>query len=189
MNKLKSITKGLVSCSLVLFVILSFLFSPTQAKDTINVIISPEYSFQTLKGWGTSLSWWGNAIGSWKHEAKKNEILDLIFNESNGLGFNVARYNIGGGDNPSHTHMRNGAMLEGYQPYPGVWDYNADATQRQILSGAIERGVNIVEGFSKTPPFWMTYSGCSAGNIDGNNIDQYDYYGYENQQWKFELVK
>ena len=78
MNKLKSITKGLVSCSLVLFVILSFLFSSTQAKDTINVIISPEYSFQTLKGWGTSLSWWGNAIGSWKNETKKNEILDLM---------------------------------------------------------------------------------------------------------------
>ena len=151
MNKLKSITKGLVSCSLVLFVILSFLFSPTQAKDTINVIISPEYSFQTLKGWGTSLSWWGNAIGSWKNEAKKNEILDLIFDESNGLGFNVARYNSGG--------------------------------------GAIDRGVNIVEGFSKTPTYWMSYSGCSAGNTDGNNIVQYDYYGYENQQWKFELVK
>lgn len=176
MNKLKSITKGLVSCSLVLFVILSFLFSSTQAKDTINVIISPEYSFQTLKGWGTSLSWWGNSIGSWKNETKKNEILDLIFNESNGLGFNVARYNIGGGDNPSHTHMRNGAMLEGYQPYPGVWDYNADATQRQILSGAIDRGVNIVEGFSKTPPFWMTYSGCSAGNIDGKSNLRPDYY-------------
>ena len=35
----------------------------------------------------------------------------------------------------------------------------------------------------------MSYSGCSAGNTDGNNIVQYDYYGYENQQWKFELVK
>lgn len=32
--------------------------------------------------------------------------------------------------------------------------------------------------------------GVKNGDMtNGNNIDQYDYYGYENQQWKFELVK
>lgn len=35
----------------------------------------------------------------------------------------VARYNFGGGDDPTHTHMRNSANLEGYQPSEGVWDY------------------------------------------------------------------
>lgn len=140
------------------------------------VTISPEYEFQTFKGWGTSLSWWGNAIGGWQDSTKQDEILDLIFDDTAGLGFNVARYNIGGGDDPTHDHMRNGANLEGYQPAPGVWDYTADATQRYILDEAILRGVDIVEGFAKTPPYWMTYSGCSAGNIDGTSNLKPEYY-------------
>lgn len=136
----------------------------SSATTQTTVTISPEYEHQTFKGWGTSLSWWGNAIGGWSNETKQSEILDLLFDQTNGLGLNVARYNIGGGDDPTHDHMRNGANLEGYQPSPGVWNYSADATQRYVLTEAIERGVDIVEGFSKTPPYWMTYSGCSAGN-------------------------
>lgn len=121
------------------------------AANTTSVSINPENQFQTFKGWGTSLSWWGNAIGNWNDSTKQNEILDLLYDQTNGLGLTVARYNIGGGDDPTHTHMRNGANLEGYQPSEGVWDYDADESQRYILNQAINRGVDIVEGFSKTP--------------------------------------
>lgn len=160
---------GLFIACITLITSLQFSF-PVRAATVVT--ISPEYRAQTFRGWGTSLSWWGNAIGGWSDTTLKNEILDLLFDQTSGLGLTVARYNIGGGDDPSHTHMRNGANLEGYQPQPGVWDYTADATQRSILNGAIARGVNIVEGFSKTPPYWMTYSGCSAGNVDGaSNLD------------------
>lgn len=155
-------TKKFLSLLLAGSMILSC--STVSHAATTTVTISPEYEAQTFKGWGTSLSWWGNAIGGWSNETKKEEILDLLFDETNGIGLNVARYNIGGGDDPTHDHMRNGANLEGYQPSPGVWNYSADATQRYVLTEAIKRGVDIVEGFSKTPPYWMTYSGCSAGN-------------------------
>ena len=176
MYNLKKITKITLSFFIIFNLILLSTVFTAPAQDTIDVTINPRCTFQTFKGWGTSLSWWGNAIGGWKNEKKKNEILDLIFNDTSGLGFNVARYNIGGGDNPNHIHMRNGAMIEGYQPRPGIWDYNADATQRCILAGAIDRGVNIVEGFSKTPPYWMTYSGCSAGNVDGKSNLRPEFY-------------
>lgn len=146
------------------------------AANTTGVSINPENQFQTFKGWGTSLSWWGNAIGNWNDSTKQNEILDLLYDQTNGLGLTVARYNIGGGDDPTHTHMRNGANLEGYQPSEGVWDYDADESQRYILNQAINRGVDIVEGFSKTPPYWMTYSGCSAGNTDGASNLKPEYY-------------
>lgn len=148
----------------------------TNAASTTTVTIYPENEFQTFRGWGTSLSWWGNAIGAWTDTDKQSELLDLLYDETDGLGLTVARYNIGGGDDPSHTHMRNGANLEGYQPSEGVWDYDADETQRYILSEAIKRGVDIVEGFSKTPPYWMTYSGCSAGNTDGTSNLKPEYY-------------
>ena len=146
------------------------------AASTTSVSINPENQFQTFKGWGTSLSWWGNAIGNWSDSTKQDEILDLLYDQTNGLGLTVARYNIGGGDDPSHTHMRNGANLEGYQPSEGVWDYDADESQRYILNQAINRGVDIVEGFSKIPPYWMTYSGCSAGNTDGASNLKPEYY-------------
>jgi hypothetical protein len=36
------------------------------------------------------------------------------------LGLTVARYNIGGGDDPNHTHMRPDAQMEGFQSGPGA---------------------------------------------------------------------
>lgn len=176
---MQNVKKGF--CFLIMVVLLTTtMLSSVSASSGVSaqstVTISPENEFQTFKGWGTSLSWWGNAIGGWQDTTKQSEILDLIFDETDGLGFNVARYNIGGGDDPTHTHMRNGANLEGYQPEPGVWDYTADETQRYVLNEAIARGVNIVEGFAKTPPYWMTYSGCSAGNVDGASNLKPEYY-------------
>ncbi len=166
--------KRFFSFLIIAVLLLTSMGSSAKAQSTVT--ISPEYEYQTFKGWGTSLSWWGNAIGGWQDTVKQEEILDLIFDDTVGLGFNVARYNIGGGDDPTHVHMRNGANLEGYQPEPGVWNYSADATQRLILNEAIERGVNIVEGFAKTPPHWMTYSGCSAGNTNGTSNLKPEYY-------------
>lgn len=174
MHNPKSHVKKLFTSLLITILLVSSIPISTSAQNTVTV--SPEYEFQTFKGWGTSLSWWGNAIGGWQNTTKQNEILDLLYDEDTGLGLNVARYNIGGGDDPTHTHMRNGACLEGYQPSPGVWDYDADETQRYILNQAISRGVNIVEGFSKTPPYWMTYSGCAAGNVNGTSNLKPEYY-------------
>lgn len=60
--------------------------------------------------------------------------------------------------------------------YHGVWYYTADGTQRYILSDAMDRSVNIVEGFSKTPPYRMTYSRCAAGNVGGTSNLKSEYY-------------
>lgn len=174
MKNIKRSLCFLMTTVLLISTLTSNVLSTKAASSTVT--INPEYEHQIFKGWGTSLSWWGNAIGGWQNTTKQNEILDLLYDENIGLGLNVARYNIGGGDDPTHTHMRNGANLEGYQPSPGVWNYNADATQRYILDQAINRGVNIVEGFAKTAPHWMTYSGCSAGNVNGTSNLKPEYY-------------
>jgi len=42
-----------------------------------------------------------------------------------GLGYNVFRYNIGGGENPAHDHMREYGDMPGFQPSAGTWDWNA----------------------------------------------------------------
>ncbi|NLG83421.1 MAG: hypothetical protein GX493_02175, partial [Firmicutes bacterium] len=157
------------------FVLFSVLLFPVCAGEVVK--IHPGQEYQIIEGFGTSLAWWANVVGGWQDYNKKRDILDLLFTTSRGIGLNIVRYNIGGGENPEHEHMRVGAEIPGYQPAPGVWDWNADANQRWILQEAINRGVTRLEAFSNSPPYWMTYSNCSAGStLGGNNLkdDMYD---------------
>lgn len=136
-----------------------------------------EQSYDHFEGWGTSLAWWANDLGGWKDQAKVDEVMDLVFDADKGLGLNIVRYNIGGEENPEMKALRPGGDVPGFQPEPGVWDWEADAGQRSVLQGSLERGVNIAEAFSNSPPYWMTISGSVTGAIDGgNNLreDQYD---------------
>lgn len=167
---------------IALTLIVTFLLSVTpiytdvHAESMIDVTVKPSVQYETFDGWGTSLAWWGNAIGQWSDSTKKDEIMDLLFDENKGLGFNIVRYNIGGGENPSHEHMRDKAEIEGYQPLEGVWEWSADSSQRWVLQEAKKRGVNIFEAFSNAPPYWMTYSQCSAGATFGGNNLKTEYY-------------
>jgi hypothetical protein len=84
---------------------------------------------QTFRGWGMSLAWEANDLyGGGRQPAQikdpniQNQYMDLLYGDPSTrltLGFNVARYNIGGGDDPTHTHMRADAQMEGFQSGPG----------------------------------------------------------------------
>ena len=162
----------------------------TVSADTPTVVsIDPRERFQEFEGWGTSLCWWGNVVGGWKDKVKTDEILDLVFDEEKGLGLNIARYNIGGGENPEHSHMRNGGDVPGFEPEPGVYDWNADAGQRYVLLGAMERGVDITEAFLNSPPYWMTESQCTAGSLAGITNNLKDEYTDEFVDYMTEVVK
>lgn len=142
-------------------------FGTLQASAAQVVKIDPNCQHQTLEGWGSNLAWWGNTIGDWPEE-KSNEIGELLFGDT-GLDMNIVRFNIGGGENPSHDHMNSGcfinAEMQGYQPENGVWDWNGDAGERNMMQIAKEKGVNIFEAFANSAPYWMTISGCAAGNL------------------------
>ncbi len=47
-------------------------------------------------------------------------------------------------------------------------DWNKDYNQRNVLFKSVAKNKDeiIVEGFSNSPPYFMTNSGCSSGNID-----------------------
>jgi O-glycosyl hydrolase len=105
-------------------------------------------------------------IGGWSSTAR-DEIADLLFDDD-GLGLNIARYNIGGGVNPDpNKDMRVGAEVPTFEPTNSTWDWTADANQRWVLTEALARDVNIVEGFVNSPPAWMLSEACTAGGIDG----------------------
>ena len=141
----------------------------TAASGTTLVVVNPGVRHQTFEGWGTSLCWWANHVGGWS-TANRNALVDKMTDATNGLGYNVFRYNIGGGDDPTHTHLGQYKNMPSFEPSSGTWDWNADANQRAILQRIVADNANaILEAFSNSPPYWMTKSGCASGNTDGSN--------------------
>ncbi len=142
-----------------------------------NIIIDKKKAFpRTFKGWGTSLCWWANRIG---YSEKMVSDSARLFFGTEGLGLNIMRYNIGGGDDPAHNHItRTDSDMPGWlkknQNGELYYDHNADEYQLNILRAAYEAAGEdaYVEAFSNSPPYFMTVSGCSSGskNAISNNL-------------------
>ncbi len=133
-----------------------------------DIQIKPDTSYDRFEGFGTSLAWFAVILGEWP-ESKRLEIANLLFSRDNGLGFNIVRYNIGGGDHPSHKHMRPGGTVPVFKDAESSpYHFDADPGQVWFLKTAISFGANIKEAFVNSPPWWMTRSQCSGGFHDPN---------------------
>src|SRR5437867_2498383 len=69
------------------------------APATVAVKVDPSQDLGSWEGWGSSLAWWGRAIGG---TGNADYYADLIYTTKTtdnypGLGLNIVRYNIGGG--------------------------------------------------------------------------------------------
>ncbi|SHL66685.1 glycoside hydrolase [Fibrobacter sp. UWH6] len=150
------------------------------ANAQTKVVVDPGKKYQHFEGWGTSLCWWAELAGGWS-EANYTKLLGAIADPDSGLGYNIFRYNIGGGDQPGHNHLTKGdggAAIPGYKPTEkGDFDWTADPTQRNILFGLAKKVKNpIFEAFSNSPPWWMTNSGCVSGGVNGADNLKSDYF-------------
>ena len=129
-----------------------------------------------FEGWGTSLCWWANRVGY--SDALAQQAAEAFCDPEKGLGLNILRYNIGGGDDPAHDHItRTDSMMPGFWKDPAVgeapgeyswsYDWTQDANQRNVLEKclAVYGDGMLVEGFSNSPPYFMTNSGCSSGAV------------------------
>ena len=160
------------------------LLSKYDPSATSVIRVNPAARQQTIEGWGVSLCWWANMCGKWD-EDKIDDLVDMLSSPDK-LNYNIFRYNIGGGDHPSHYngHMCNGkgkrAEMEGFKPGENAaYDWTADAAQRKVMLKLRDaRKDAIFEAFSNSAPYWMTYSGCSAGNKNaGSDNLKPAYYG------------
>jgi len=135
------------------------------------------FNNRMFEGFGTSFCWWANRLGYSNSLSEK--AATAFFDKENGLGLTIIRYNIGGGDDPSHNHItRTDSNMPGYAINPRydgrsyTWDYNwnSDANQRNVLLKSLAKNKEeiIVEAFSNSPPYFMTNSGCSSGNFNAN---------------------
>ncbi|GMF46435.1 unnamed protein product [Phytophthora fragariaefolia] len=165
---------------------------PTCAADyTVKTDVTTKL-LDKWEGWGTSLCWWANAFGD------REDVADVFFTRKEmvalkgaqagipALGFNIARYNIGGSsknvidDGGTEIAMKESPNMPAFKFIESFWldwssnvstskswNWDADAKQRQMLDFAIKRGVDITEAFSNAPPWWMTNNHATAGGDDG----------------------
>src|SRR5467141_2106217 len=95
--------------AIILFFLLEtvFIVAPSAGQHSsatsITATVDPTKTWNTWDGWGSSLAWWARAIGGTRNAGI---YADLIYTTSDisvaeekypGLGFNIARYNVGGG--------------------------------------------------------------------------------------------
>lgn len=157
--------------------------APAPATVDVTLHVATDRPGTTFEGWGTALAWFANVTGGYP-DATREWLADLFYGPG-GLGWTIARYNIGGG-NAADTprYLRTGAAVPGFwrQPAgatgtdwwraedPAMWDWSADADQRWWLD-AIRSRVRqpIFEAFSNSPPWFMTVSGRVSGATKGTD--------------------
>ncbi len=145
-----------------------------QKHYTVNLDLNQKSPFGEFHGWGTSICWWGHHLGENLTDEQLDDVVKALYDEKEGLGLNIARYNIGGGDDPEHHHQRefDGRDMPGLTDKDGKWNLANDQGQLKALSLAVKYGADILEAFSNSPPYYMTESGCSSGNHNSgeNNL-------------------
>lgn len=146
--------------------------------NVVQYLINPNARFKKpFEGWGVSLCWWANMCGKWSDE-NIDQIVDWLVSPD-GLNYNIFRYNIGGGDDPLNRHcdphhMGKGkglrAEMEGFKDSINAeYNWSRDAAQRKIMLKIKEKRPDaIFEAFSNSCPYYMTYSGCCAGNVNAS---------------------
>lgn len=144
------------------------------SSEAQSVKVNPDIRFQTIDGWGTSLSWWANIVGTWPDSVVQAVSEELT--SSDELNMNIFRYNIHGGDDPSvHSgttanHFRwDSGDITSYKPSStSPYDWTANSAQRKVLQEILLlKSTATLEAISYSPPYWMTVSGCSAGAVGG----------------------
>ena len=138
--------------------------------QTLGVISYEKY--QTFESFGTSSCWWSQNIDD---EETAREIARLLYDDETGLGLDVYRYNIGGGehDNPDCRIWDTSRRTESFyvlneETGEYEYDFTRDANARRMLDFAVEYGAKEVILFCNSPHFSMTKSGHASGGLEAN---------------------
>jgi galactan endo-1,6-beta-galactosidase len=146
-------------------------------------VIDPAQDFGSWQGWGSSLAWWGRAIGGTNNADFYADLIytTKIVNGYPGLGLNIVRYNVGGGGIHQSSENKGPKLqwqmdIHGYwvnsnsdDPGSANWDWSVDANQRAILEKAKARGADMFEMFSDSPMWWMNSNHSTAGSDTGGD--------------------
>lgn len=157
-------------------IILAFLQMATFTvftNDKVQSIGVNQYeTHQTFETFGTSSCWWSQTIAD---EETAREIARLLYDDETGLGLDIYRYNIGGGEkeNPECRIWDVNRRTESFYVLNSAtgeyeYDFTRDANARRMLDMAVEYGAEEVVLFCNSPHFSMTLSGHASGGLEPN---------------------
>lgn len=190
--RIKKIISLVTALSMIPLVGFMSMGSTVYANSQKAIVLDPSNTSPwEFEGFGTSIGWWGNRVGY--SDKMADQAAKLFFSEE-GLGLDIVRYNVGGGDNPTHNHItRSDSKLpcfaepeynsdgtlktdeNGDVVYSYTW--NNDYNQLNLLKKIKEQNPNVhIEGYTNSPPWFMTKTLCSGGGTvhmkeNGTDVD------------------
>ncbi len=135
--------------------------------------VSPSSTHQEMYGFGASSCWWSQFVGGWDDD-KVNEVMKMLYDDEEGIGLNIYRYNLGAGSKDDSALYSIGTRTECFLQSDGTYDWTADANARKCLEVANGYCDNMrVTLFSNSPPVYYTKTGRAYGAwiADGTAFD------------------
>ncbi len=174
-------TKFISTILILLQTCLGYIFD-YNAVQTLDINESIQY--QTFEAFGASTCWWAGVIDN--DELAQN-IAKALYSDEEGLGLDIVRYNIGGGEweNPESRLTDPIRKTESFYVYDEesgeyVYDFTRDANARRVLDYAIKYGAKEVILFCNSPHFSMTANGHASGSYEeyGSNLPKENYQAF-----------
>lgn len=162
----------------------AFTFSVFTNDKTQSIGVNQFVEHQTFERFGTSSAWWSQTIDN---EETAREIARLLYDDETGLGLDIYRYNIGGGekDNPNTRIGDPNRRTESFyvlnkETGEYEYDFTRDANARRMLDMAVEYGAKEVILFCNSPHFSMTASGHASGGLTdyASNLPKENYQAF-----------
>ncbi|MGI6248417.1 MAG: glycoside hydrolase [Acutalibacteraceae bacterium] len=171
MSLFKLIQRIVTEFALIISVIASVLVPGVSQGNTVRIMLS--HPCQRFDSWGTSGAWWSQHVGN---SAVDEQVAELLFDKESGLGLQIYRYNIGGGEaeNPNSRIWGNWTKTESFyvlneQTGKYELDFSRDANARKMMDLAVQKGATGIILFCNSPHFSMTASGQASGGLTANS--------------------
>jgi len=133
------------------------------------ISVNEQCVYQQFYGWGTSGAWWAQMVGNSEND---EWVAKSLFDKKDGLGLDIYRYNIGGGekDNPNTRIWNTNTKTESFyvlnkQTGKYEFDFSRDANACRMMDLALKYGAKKIILFCNSPHFSMTKSGQASGTL------------------------
>lgn len=138
----------------------------TRAADIPRATLDWNTLYQTIDGFGVSQSCDVYADQIYEF-GKRDEVMDLLFSQENGIGASILRSEVG-----------NGLNMPTIQPDPETWDFTPYEPEQWVMREAKSRGVEKMMSTVWSPPAWMKTTGkiTSGGRLKKECYQDYAQY-------------
>ena len=129
--------------------------------------LTPDQTYQTFEGFGTSACWWSQYVGGWDEPAGDSEIpvreqvAKWLYDPTEGIGLTVYRYNLGAGsaDSGKGDIGDQNRRAQSFLTPEGTYDWEKDENARWFLKRCVELGAEDVVLFCNSPQEAFTENG------------------------------